>query len=146
MVSRNYSYFKIIYQQLLYILRYHVTLTPKSRSFATRNWGYISWPWPILGQIFMHAKFMSRSPDIRLKFSSWKVAWYMSIDGIASIDYCPIQLVLQNAPTTSLQRSKTPPNECPGYDTKQSDSEAPVILELWGMLSTPSLPSLPGPH
>ena len=36
------------------------------------------------------------------------------------------------------------PNDCPGYDTKQSDLEAPVMRELWGMLSTPSLPSLPG--
>ena len=35
-------------------------------------------------------------------------------------------------------------NECPGYDTKQSDGEVPVILELWEMQSTPSLPSLPG--
>ena len=25
------------------------------------------------------------------------------------------------------------PNECPRYDTKQSDDEAPVMLELWGM-------------
>ena len=31
------------------------------------------------------------------------------------------------------------PNECPGYDTKQSDGE---VLE---MQSTPSLPLLPGP-
>ena len=38
-----------------------------------------------------------------------------------------------------------PPNECPGYDIKQSDGEFPVILELWGMRSTPSLPLLPGP-
>ena len=35
--------------------------------------------------------------------------------------------------------------ECSGYDTKQSDGDVPVILELWGMRSTPSLPSLPGP-
>ena len=35
------------------------------------------------------------------------------------------------------------PNECPGYDTKQSDDEAPV-LELWRMLRTFSLPLLPG--
>ena len=49
--------------------------------------------------------------------------------------------------TASLQRGKTPPptNECPGNDTKQSDGEVPVILELWGMWSTPSLPLLPGP-
>ena len=34
---------------------------------------------------------------------------------------------------------------CSGYKTKQSDSEFPVILEHWGMQSTFSLPSLPGP-
>ena len=38
-----------------------------------------------------------------------------------------------------------PHNECPGYDTKQSDGEVPVILELWGMQSNPSLRSLPDP-
>ena len=37
------------------------------------------------------------------------------------------------------------PNECPGYDTKQSVGEVPVMLEFWGMRGTPSLPSLPGP-
>ena len=37
------------------------------------------------------------------------------------------------------------PNECPVYDTKQSDGEVPAVLELWGMQSTPSLPLLPGP-
>ena len=36
-------------------------------------------------------------------------------------------------------------NECPGFDTKQSDVEVPVKLEIWGMRSTPSLPSLPRP-
>ena len=34
-------------------------------------------------------------------------------------------------------------NECPGYDTKQSDGEAPMILKLWRMQNTPSLPLLP---
>ena len=38
-----------------------------------------------------------------------------------------------------------PTNECPVYDTEQSDGEVPVMLELWGMWSTPSLLSLPGP-
>ena len=37
------------------------------------------------------------------------------------------------------------PNEYPEYDTKQSDSEVPVMLELWRKQSTPSLPLLPGP-
>ena len=35
-------------------------------------------------------------------------------------------------------------NETPRYDSKQSDGEAPVKLELWEMRSTPSLTSLPG--
>ena len=43
------------------------------------------------------------------------------------------------------QSHKTPPNKCSGYDTKLSDSEAPVMLELWGMRSTTLLLSLPGP-
>ena len=37
------------------------------------------------------------------------------------------------------------PNKCHGYDIKQSDGEVPLMLELWGMQSTPLLPSLPGP-
>ena len=47
---------------------------------------------------------------------------------------------------TSAEGQDPPPiNECPGYDTKQSDGEVPVKLGLWGMWSTPSLPLLPGP-
>ena len=45
---------------------------------------------------------------------------------------------------TPLQRGN-PTNECPCYDTKQSDGEVPAMLELWGIRSTPLLPSLPGP-
>ena len=48
------------------------------------------------------------------------------------------QLGLLNMPTVSLQRGKTP-----GYDGKQSDSEALVMLEFWGRQSASSLPSLP---
>ena len=42
-------------------------------------------------------------------------------------------------------RGYTSPNKYPEYDTKQSDGEAPVMLKLWGMQSTPSLSLLPGP-
>ena len=35
-------------------------------------------------------------------------------------------------------------NVCPGYDTKQSDGEAPVMLELWKIRSTSSLSLLSG--
>ena len=34
------------------------------------------------------------------------------------------------------------PNKCPGYNTKPSDGE-PLVLELWGMWSTPLLSLLP---
>ena len=37
------------------------------------------------------------------------------------------------------------PNECPGYDTKQYDGEAAVMLEIWGAGCTPSLLLLPSP-
>ena len=56
-----------------------------------------------------------------------------------------IRMGLQNTPTAYLQRAKTPHNVCLGYDNKQSDGEAPVILDLWRMRSTPLLPSLPEP-
>ena len=32
--------------------------------------------------------------------------------------------------SASLQRGKTKPNEFSGYDTKQSDGEVPLMLEL----------------
>ena len=35
------------------------------------------------------------------------------------------------------------PNDCPGYETKQSDDEALVMPEVWGMWSTLSLSLLP---
>ena len=44
----------------------------------------------------------------------------------------------------SAEEKGYPPNGCPGHDTKQSDTEAPEMLELYGMQGTPSLPSLPG--
>ena len=39
---------------------------------------------------------------------------------------------------------QNPANEYPGYDMKQSDVVAPVMLELWGMWSSPSWLLLPG--
>ena len=43
---------------------------------------------------------------------------------------------------TDCRGVRPPPNDCPGYDTKQSDGEGPVMLGLWGIQNTPSL--LPG--
>ena len=44
----------------------------------------------------------------------------------------------------SYSEGEDSPNECPGYDPKQSDGDAPAMLKLWGMQCTPSLSSLPG--
>ena len=54
--------------------------------------------------------------------------------------YCPVGLHL----CRGVRHPRS--NECPGYDTKQSDGKVAVMLELWGMQSTRSLPLLPGPH
>ena len=54
------------------------------------------------------------------------------------------RLGLQNTSTASLLMNKPTPDECRRYDTKRSDDEIPVILELCGMQGTTSLPSLPG--
>ena len=51
-------------------------------------------------------------------------------------------LVIHRLP---LCREVWPHNKFPGYDTKPTDGEVPVRLELWKMRSTPSLPSIPGP-
>ena len=45
---------------------------------------------------------------------------------------------------TDSTEGKILSNECPGYDTKPSDGEAPV-LEPWGMWNTYSLPLFLGP-
>ena len=59
---------------------------------------------------------------------------------------CPVSWGCRIHKTAPLQRGKTPsPNEFPGYDTKQSEGDLPVILGLWGIRSIPSLPLLPGP-
>ena len=67
-----------------------------------------------------------------------------SYPGYGTKLYCPVGWGCRIL-RLHLCRAVRPPNECPRYDTKQSDGEAPVMLELWGMQSIPSLPSLPGP-
>ena len=62
----------------------------------------------------------------------------------------PLVFIVQSAGAVeysdciSAEELDTPPNECPGYDTKQSDGGVPVMLELREMRSTTSLLSLTG--
>ena len=60
-------------------------------------------------------------------------------------DVCPVGWGCRIHRLLLCRGVRPPLNECPGYDTKQSECEVPAVLELWGMRSTPSLPSLPGP-
>ena len=66
------------------------------------------------------------------------VFWAVPLNG-------PVGWELKIIPTASLQRGKISQNECPGYDTKQSDGEFPEILEIWRMWRIPLLPTLPDP-
>ena len=59
-------------------------------------------------------------------------------------DSCPVGWGCRIHRLHFCRGGKIPPNECPGYDTKQSNGEVPVRLEVWGMRSTPLLPLLPG--
>ena len=65
---------------------------------------------------------------------------------IVSISACPISWGCRIHRLHLCREVRTPTTtKCPGYNTKQSDGEVPLTLELWGMQSTPSLPLLPGP-
>ena len=65
--------------------------------------------------------------------------------GVTQTPVCPVGWGCRIYRLLLCRGVRPPTNECPVYDTKQSDGEVPAILELWGMRSTPSLPSLPGP-
>ena len=56
----------------------------------------------------------------------------------------PANKVIEIIGRIMKRRKNTLHNECPRYDTKQSDDEVPVMQELWGMRSSPLLPSLDG--
>ena len=57
-------------------------------------------------------------------------------EDIILIDLNRMKILLEKQSTSFP--GKIPPNECPGYDTKWSDSEVPVMLELWGIPKTHS--------
>ena len=59
--------------------------------------------------------------------------------------YCPVSWGCKRHQMLLCRGVRPPFYECQGYDTKQSDGEVPVMLELWGMQNTPLLLLLPGP-
>ena len=63
---------------------------------------------------------------------------------ISTCKHCPVDWGSRIHRLHLSREIRPPTNECSGYDTK-SDVEVSVRLELWGMWSTRSLPSLLGP-
>ena len=64
---------------------------------------------------------------------TWPISWSCRI--------LWLHLCIGKTPT----HTHTHTTECPWYDTKQSDGEVSIMLQLWGMRNTPLLPLLPGP-
>ncbi len=67
---------------------------------------------------------------------------YKSIS-LAQLLYCPVGWDCRIHRLLLCRGFKTPPNECPGFDTKQSDDEAPVMLEVLGNVKHPFIAIAP---
>ena len=80
----------------------------------------------ILLHYFIQKKFATDAHRIPIETYNFSVSWGYKIH----------QLPL-------CRELRPPTKECPENDTKQSDDEVLVMLELWGMQGTPSLPSFP---
>ena len=71
----------------------------------------------------------------------------MFIQNLCANDDSKIISIYINGPvneTVEYSEEKDFPDECPVYDTKHSNDETAVMMELWEMSSTPLLPSFPG--
>ena len=79
----------------------------------------------------------------KISFFSNLHSLFFNINLAHNIKIAPSAGAVEYTDCTSTERY--PPNECPSYDTKQSDGEVPVMQGFWGMQITPSLPLLPGP-
>ena len=123
---------------------YPVTSQSKIPSNHDNCRGYISFnslswiTWSIISSLTLLEIICLMAVKQKVSFTQWRGLFFL-------LYRLPCQLRLVNTPIATLQRVKTSPNEFPGYDFKQSDGGAPVMQELWGMQSTPSLPSFTGP-
>ena len=85
------------------------------------------------------------------KAEEHSLSYYLPIAGGRIIGFVPFPRVLGLCEMQSVSsRIWTRVAESISYDdnhysTKQSDSEVIVMSEIWGIRSTPSLPSFPGP-
>ena len=90
-----------------------------------------------------------RVRDIHTDGGTWWRWWFQpetkTLTRKLEIIFCPVSRGCSIHRLLLCRGVRPPSNDCPGYDTKQSDGEVPAILELWGMRSTPLLPLLPDP-
>ena len=80
-----------------------------------------------------------------MEFKCDKIMFFVTFFSQPLLQFCPFGWGCRIHRLHLCRGVRLYPNECPGYDTKQSDGGVPVILELWRMQSTPSLPLLLGP-
>ena len=95
---------------------------------------------------YLHLAFQSRDDRCPLSYVRWSTRLIFPIWLTFPLKDCPVGWGWDVEYTDCILCGEVrPPNECPGYDTKHSDGDVPVMLGLWGIRSTTSLPSLPGP-
>ena len=105
---------------------------------------WMTWLWPyqihiFSGIIMIHIILYSQKKTLKKKY----VLNRLFLQKYCNLKYSgPVSLGCRIHWLHLCRRVGPPPNRYPGYDTKQSDGEVPVLLELWGMWSTPSLVSL----
>ena len=74
-------------------------------------------------------------PTETFKSTSWHFFFLLLIEirssFLACIGCCPVDWDCRIHRLHLCRGVRPPTNECPGYDTKQSDGEVPVIYILW---------------
>ena len=78
-------------------------------------------------------------------YTTWNKSNYIINIFILTFISCPVGWRWKINRQLLCRGVRTPPQRVSWYNTKQSDGEFPVMLELWGRRSISSLPSLPAP-
>ena len=86
----------------------------------------------------------SFQPNQKMNNLAWGAFYINSYKPVDHKVSWPSRLRLQNTLIASLQKGKIPAKSVLDMTLNNLMHLASVMLELWGMWSTPSLPSLPG--
>ena len=118
----------IIKSGLLAGIRWSACMSQRSlcvcKSYRTYGWHFLG---QVLGCALLLLKFIETTQLFVFDSNIWS---HMSVIPVSW--GCRIHRLY-------LCRGLRPPNECLGYDTKQSDDEVSVMLELWGIQTIPLL-------